>query len=81
MASGQIFTGTVTENMGASGFSMPAADNFFRLGLIENGDGTAPVGVYFTDISIAPVPEPSLVSLFGLALPAFWMVRRRRSNR
>jgi hypothetical protein len=80
VASGQVFTGTVTVNMGAVGFAMPA-DTFYRLGLIENGNGTAPpVGVYFTDISIAPVPEPSLLSLFGLALPALWMVRRRRSN-
>jgi hypothetical protein len=80
VASGQVFSGTVTENMGAVGFNMPAADTFFRLGLIENSDGSAPVGVYFTDISITPVPEPSLISLFGLALPAFWMLRRRRSN-
>ncbi len=82
MASGQVFTGTVTVNMGASGFNMPATDTFFRLGLIENGDGTAPVGVQFTGISVAPVPEPSLLSLFGLAaVPAFWMVRRRQLAR
>jgi hypothetical protein len=47
------------------------------LGFIENGDGTAPVGVYFTDISVAPVPEPSSFALVGLAAPAFWMMRRR----
>lgn len=81
LASGQIFSGTVSENLGAVGFDMPDTDTFFRLGLIENGDGTAPpVGVDFTDISITPVPEPSLLSLFGLALPAFWMVRRRFAN-
>jgi hypothetical protein len=49
LASGQVFSGTVSENMGA-------------------------------DISITPVPEPSMLSLFGLAMPAFWIVRRRRSN-
>jgi len=80
LASGQVFTGTISENVGASGFDMPDADNFFRLGLIENGDGTAPVGVYFTGISITPVPEPTCLSLFGVALSAFWMVRRRRSK-
>ena len=79
VASGQVFTGTVTENMGASGFDMPDSDTFFRLGLIENGDGNSPVGVYFTDISISPVPEPSSLSLFVLgSAPAFWMMRRRR---
>ena len=78
LASGQVFSGTVTENVGASGFAMPAADTFFRLGLIENGDGTSPVGVYFTDISVSPVPEPSSLSLFILGVvPAFWMMRRR----
>jgi len=81
LASGQVLSGTVTENMGALGFDMPAADTFFRLGFIENGDGTSPpVGVDFTDISVSPVPEPSCVSLFGVALSAFWIVRRRRSN-
>jgi hypothetical protein len=78
LTSGQVFTGTVSENMGAVGFSMPPADTFFRLGLIENGDGTSPVGVQFTDIAVTAVPEPSLVALFGLAaVPAFWMIRRR----
>jgi len=68
--------------MATAGFNMPAADTFFRLGLIENGDGTAPLGVYFTDISVTPVPEPSLLSLFGLAaVPGFWMMRRRLTRR
>jgi hypothetical protein len=79
LASGNVFSGTVSLNMGAIGFDMPDTDTFFRLGLIENGDGSSPVGVYFTDISVTAVPEPSLPALFGMAaLPAFWMIRRRR---
>ena len=79
LASGQIFTGTVSLNMGAIGFDMPDTDTFFRLGLIENGDAPSPFGVQFTDISVTAVPEPSLLSLFGLAaVPAFWMIRRRQ---
>jgi hypothetical protein len=77
LASGQVVSGHVSVNMAAVGFSMPPADTFFRLGLIENGDGTAPVGVYFTGISVTPVPEPAALSLFGLAAGAWWMVRRR----
>src|SRR6185437_10122538 len=81
VTSGQVFTGTVSVNMGAVGFNMPAADTFFRLGLIENSDTTDVIGAYFTHISVAPIPEPSSFALFGLALPAFWMMRRRFSGR
>lgn len=38
LASGQVFTGTVTVNLATVGFNMPPADTFFRLGLIENGN-------------------------------------------
>jgi hypothetical protein len=79
LASGQVISGHVSVNMAAVGYSMPAADTFFRLGLIENSDGTTPpVGVYFSGITVAPVPEPSMLSLFGLAAPALWIIRRRR---
>lgn len=78
LSSGQMISGHVSVNMAAVGYNMPAADTFFRLGLIENGDGTAPpVGVYFSGISVTPVPEPTLLSLLGLAAPAWWMIRRR----
>ncbi len=82
MASGQIFTGTITVNMAAVGFTPPAADTFFRLGVIENTDsGATGVAVDFTGISIAPIatPEPTSLVLLGLAAPAFWMIRRRRA--
>jgi hypothetical protein len=80
-ASGQIFQGTVTVNMATAGFAIPAADTFFRLGIIENANGTG-VSADITDISIAPIgpaPEPATLSLLGLAVPALWMMRRRRS--
>jgi hypothetical protein len=80
LASGQVFQGTVTVNMAAAGFAMPAADTFFRLGFIENGSGTG-VAVDFTDISISPVPEPGSFALLGLALPAWWIFRCRQSVR
>ncbi len=81
LTSGQVFSGTVSINFAAVGFTPPATDTFFRLGFIENGDGTAPVGVQFTDISVAPVPEPSSLALIGLAAPAWWMMRCRRAAR
>lgn len=79
LSSGQIFTGTVTENLATMGVDDTAAETFFRLGLIENtGSGTAGVGVYYTDISIAPVPEPATISLCGLGLASGLMFLRRR---
>jgi len=80
VASGQVFSGTVTISFAAAGFTMPT-DTFYRLGFIVNSDGSAPVGGYFTDISITPVPEPSSLALLGLAAPAWWIMRIRRSVR
>jgi hypothetical protein len=77
LASGQVFSGTVTINMAAVGFAMPAADTYFRLGLIENGNGTG-VSVSFTDISVSPVPEPASLALAGLGALGGLMLFRRR---
>jgi hypothetical protein len=82
LASGSVFSGTVTETFAAAyGNPLAAgfqAQTFMRLGLIMNGDGSAAT-VYFDNISITPVPEPASLSLFGLAVPALWMMRRRKS--
>jgi len=75
--SGQVFQGHISVNVGAVGFAMPPADTFFRLGFIENANGTG-VGVYVRNISVAPVPEPSTWALFGLgAVGGLLMFRRR----
>jgi len=76
LASGQVFSGTVTQTFAEKGFDIPAGETFFRLGLIINGDG--PTAVYFDNISVRPVPEPASAMLLGLILPALAMRRRRR---
>ena len=76
LASGQVFSGTVTQTFAQKGFDIPAGQTFFRLGLILNGDGANQV-VHFDNITIRPVPEPAALALLGLALPALLMRRRR----
>jgi hypothetical protein len=82
LASGQIFQGQVTINMGAVGFDIPPANTFFELGLIVNSNGTDG-GVDFTNISVYPVPEPAAFGLYGLGLAAGTAVlpflRRRKA--
>ena len=75
LTSGQVISGTVTQTFAQKGFDLPAGQTFFRLGIIMNGDGVNQV-VHFDNISVRPVPEPSL-ALFGLGLPALLMRRRR----
>jgi hypothetical protein len=78
IATGAVFQGTVTINVGAI-YTPVAGDTFYRLGLIENADSTSTgVGVYVTDISVSPVPEPATLSLFGLGLAAGAAFLRRR---
>jgi hypothetical protein len=83
LASGQVFSGTVSQTFAAKGFDIPAGETFFRLGLIINGDG-ANQAVYFDNITVQPVPEPgaALVCL-GAALGALgWRgCGRRRTSR
>jgi hypothetical protein len=78
VASGSVFSGTVTVPFTAFGTDASAlTETYFRLGLIINGDGTG-VKVDYTDISVSPVPEPSLLALFGLSLVAGTAFLRRR---
>jgi hypothetical protein len=80
LASGGIFSGTITINMAAVGFTgMSPTDTGYKLGLIENGNGTG-MTVNFTDISVAPVaaPEPSSLALAGLGAISGLVLFRRR---
>jgi hypothetical protein len=77
LLSGSVFTGTVTIPFTA--FSPPDSnvETFWRLGIIENGDVSN--GGYFadfTDITIAPVPEPA--SLCGMGAIGSLLLMRRR---
>jgi len=75
LASGAVFSGTISETFTEKGFDLPTGQTFFRLGLIINGDGAAAT-VYFDNISIQPVPEPS-PALMIIAIPALFLIIRR----
>jgi hypothetical protein len=80
LASGQVFSGTVTETL-TQKYGAITDPNFFgqtfmRLGVIMNGDGTS-AKVYFDNITVAPVPEPASLAILGLGIPALAMRRRR----
>jgi hypothetical protein len=78
LASGQVFSGTISETFAAKGFDLPPAETFFRLGLIMNGDGTNAT-VHFDNIRVEPVPEPGTIGLLGtVAAMALTLARRRR---
>jgi hypothetical protein len=82
LASGQVFSGTVAETLTQKYGALDPGflgQSFMRFGLLMNGDGPATT-VYFDNISVTPIPEPASLSLLGLAAPALWMIRRRRST-
>jgi hypothetical protein len=79
LASGQVFSGTVSETFTAKGFDMPSAQTFFRIGFIINGTTDAGTIVHFDNITIAPVPEPASLALLAFAVPALAIRRRRHA--
>jgi hypothetical protein len=76
LASGGVFSGTVSETFAAKGFDLPLAQTFHRLGLIVNGNGAATV--YFDNISITPIPEPATLALAGMGGLGLLSMRRRK---
>ena len=81
LASGGVFSGTISETFSEKGFDLPSGQTFFRLGLIINGDGVDAT-VYFDNITIQPViPEPTSLAIFAIAIPAAAMRIRRRDGR
>ena len=77
LASGQVFSGTVSRTFASRGYDMPAAQTFFRPGLILNGDGTA-ANVHFDNIRFYAVPEPASLALLAITAPALLLAIRRR---
>lgn len=83
LASGQVFSGTFSETFAqvygdTSAFATTPAQTFMRLGFIENGDG-ANQSVFFDNVTVAPVPEPSSLALGAVGvLSGLMMVVRRR---
>lgn len=77
LSSGQVFSGTISETFAEKGFDLPAAQTFFRLGLIINGDGVDAT-VHFDNIRVEPVPEPATGAFAGLAAAGLGLARRPR---
>jgi hypothetical protein len=81
LASGQVFSGTVSETFSAkygalnADFQNAPAQ---RLGFIINGDG-AQAKVYIDNVNILPVPEPASLVLISIASAIVWSARRRRT--
>jgi hypothetical protein len=75
LASGQVFSGTVSFTLASAGYDIPAAQTFFRLGLISNGDGTQ-AKIYYDNIRLTVVPEPSTFLLSAVSVALLGLRRR-----
>lgn len=77
LASGRVFSGTVSETFAAKGFNLAPGASEYELGLIINGDSASGSGiVYIDNVRIAPVPEPTVLAFIGLVVPALLLRRR-----
>jgi hypothetical protein len=78
LASGGVFSGTVSETFAIKGFDLPPGQTFFRFGLIVNGNGQQ-AKVYFDNVRLSFVPEPASLGLLGLGgIGIASVIRRRR---
>jgi hypothetical protein len=80
LASGSLFSGTVSETLAAKGFNIPLAETFFRFGLISNGNGTN-AKIYFDNITLTAVPEPASFALLAMGAIGLVSVMTRRRGR
>lgn len=75
LASGEVFSGTVSFTLASVGYDMPPGETFFRFGFISNGDGTQ-AKIYYDNISLSIVPEPSTFMLSALSVALLGLRRR-----